>query len=260
MDNIGFIEIKIKGTKGNLELSPDNYDIREVVAMLENAENLLYSGDKKDRPLISYKIEEGCVKHLFKTSIQYIIGFNAIIGEVNQLQNIDFLNRKTSIAIETIQDIAVKNNYTFNIKTSLDQTNEVKIDRTTRFYRTESIWTNAELYFYGKITSAGGKEKANIHVSTKEFGTLIIQTAIPFLEEYSENLLYRTFGVRATGKQHSQTGEIDTSTLKFVELIDYQPKYDEQYLNELIEKASPNWANIANKDLWLRELRGYYNG
>ena len=92
MDKIGYIEIKITGSKGNLALTPENYDIREIISVLENAENLLFPTDKKDRPTISYKIEEGSVKHIFKTSIQYIIGFNAIVGQINQLQNIDFLD------------------------------------------------------------------------------------------------------------------------------------------------------------------------
>lgn len=247
------------GSKGNLDLTPDNYDVRELIAMLENAEDLLYPGDKKDRPTISYRIEEGSVKHIFKTSIQYIIGFNAIIGQVVKLKSIDFLDVRTARAFENMQDIAIKKNYTFSIKTSLDQTNEVKVDWTTRFYRTEAIWADAEIYFYGKITNAGGKDKANIHISTEEFGTIRIQTPISFLEEYNENLLYKTFGIRATGRQHSETGEIDTSTLKFVELVDYHPKYDEHYLKSLREKAKNNWLGTINPDNWLREIRGGYD-
>jgi len=42
VEKIGFIEIRITGSKGNLELTPDNYDIREIISILENAENLLY--------------------------------------------------------------------------------------------------------------------------------------------------------------------------------------------------------------------------
>ncbi len=227
--------------------------------MLESAENLLFPGEKRDRPTISYKIEDGSVRHIFKTAIQNIIGFNAIIGQVNQIQNIDFLDLWTVKAFENIQDIATKRNYVFSIKTSLDQTNEVIIDKATIFYRTEAIWTDAEFYFYGKITNAGGKDKANIHIFSEEFGTLRIQTPISYLEQYEENLLYKTFGIRATGKQHSETGEIDTSSLKFLELIDYQSKYDEQYLNELIEKASKSWAGMKDKDLLLREIRGSYD-
>ena len=133
MEKVGSIEIRITGSKGNLDLSPDNYDIRELIAMLENAEDLLYSGDKKDRPTISYRIEEGSVKHIFKTSMQFIIGFNAVIGQVSQTQNIDFLDIRTAKAFENIQNIATKKNYVFSIKTSLDQTNEVKLDKMTRF-------------------------------------------------------------------------------------------------------------------------------
>lgn len=259
MDKIGFIEIRITGSKGNLDLTPDNYDIREIIAILENAENLLFPGDKRDRPYISYKIEEGSVKHILKTSIQYIIGFNAIIGQVNQVQSIDFLDLNSARAFENIQDIAAKQNYVFSIKTSLDQTNEVKIDRTTRYYRTEAIWADAEFYFYGKVTNAGGKDKANIHIYTEEIGTVRIQTPISFLEQYDENMLYKTFGIRATGKQHSETGEIDTSTLRFIELVDYQPKYDEKYLKSLRDKAKKSWLGSINPDNWLNEIRGRYD-
>jgi len=259
MDKVGFIEINIKGSKGNLDLSPDNYDIREIISILENAEQLLYPGDKRDRPTISYKIEEGSVRHILKTSIQYIIGFNAIIGQVNQVQNIDFLDLGTAKAFENIQDIATKRNYLFSIKTSLDNTNEVKIDKTTHFYRTEAIWADAEFYFYGKVTNAGGKDKANIHVYTDEIGIVRIQTPISFLEQYDENLLYKTFGIRATGKQHSETGELDASSLKFIELVDYQPKYDAQYLKVLRDKAKKSWLDGINPDNWLNEIRGGYD-
>ena len=216
--------------------------------MLENAENLLYSGDKRDRPTISYKLEEGSVKHIFKTSIQFIIGFNAIIGQVNHVQNIDFLNIDTAKAFENIQDIAIKRDYAFSIKTSIENTNEVSVDNTTHFYRTEAVWVDAEFYFYGKVTNAGGKGTANIHIVTEELGTVIIQTPISFLEHYDENMLYKTFGIRAIGKQHSETGEVDTSTLKFVELVDYQPKYDEQYLKALRDRAKKSWLGNINPD------------
>ncbi len=259
MDKIGYIEIRITGSKGNLDLIPDNYDIREIKAILESAENLLFPTEKKDRPTISYRIEEGSVKHIFKTSIQYIIGFNAILGQVSQSQSIDFLDAPTAKAFEEFQDSATKKNYAFFIKTSVPNTNEIKVDRTTNFHRTEAVWVDAEFYFYGKLTNAGGKDKANIHIVTDELGTIRVETPIPFLEKQEENLLYKTFGIRAVGKQHSETGEIDTGTLRFVELVEYHPKYDEKYLNKLIDKATKSWSAIKDKDNWLREIRGGYD-
>ena len=199
MEKIGFIEISITGSKGNLDLTPDNYDIKEIISILETAENLLHPGDKKDRATISYRIEEGSVKHIFKTSIQSIIGFNAIIGQVSEVQNIDFLDLGTAKAFENIQDIATKRNYVFSITTSLDNTNEVRVDKTTQFYRTEAIC------------------------------------------------------------EHSETGEVDTSSLVFIELVNYQPKYDEDYLNGLRDKAKKSWLGSINPDDWLKEIRGGYD-
>jgi len=118
------------------------------------------------------------------------------------------------------------------------------------------IWADAEFYFYGKITNAGGKDKANIHVQTDDEGTLRIETPIEFLEKQEENILYKTFGIRARGKQHSETGEIDKSSLRFVEITDYNTRFDDVYLNNLIMKASAKWKHIQDPDAWLREMRG----
>ncbi|HEY8387968.1 MAG TPA: hypothetical protein VIK74_05160 [Parasegetibacter sp.] len=258
MEKIGYIEIQISGSKGNLSLTPENYDIRELIGILENVEDLLYSGDSRGRPLISYRVEEGSVRHIFRTSIQYIIGFNAILGQIQQINNIDFLDIRTAKALENIQDTAKKKNYSFTLRTSLPNTSEVKIDKATNLYRTETAWVNAEFYFYGKLTNAGGKDKANIHITSEDFGTLRIQTPISFLEQRDENLLYRTFGVRVTGKQHSETGEIDPTSLRFVELLDYNPRYDAEYLKGLRDKARKNWLGKIDPNSWLKEIRGDY--
>ncbi len=259
MEKLGSIEIQITGAKGNFALTPDNYDIREIISILENAENLLFPDHKRERPNISYRIEQGSVNHIFRTAIQYIIGFNAIIGNIAQNQNIDFLELNTAKAFENIQTIAAKKKYNFVIKTSLAQSNEIEINNLTHFYRTEAIWADAEFYFYGKLTNAGGKDKANIHVYTEEMGTIRIQTPISFLEKYEDNLLYKTFGIRAKGKQHSETGEIDNLSLKFIELVDYQPKYDEQYLKKLRNRAKKNWLGSINSNKWLKEIRDGYD-
>lgn len=259
MEKIGYIEIRITGTKGNNDLVRDNYDIREVRDVLEQAESLIVPGDKKDRYPISYQLEEGSVRHIFKTSIQYVIGFNAIVGQVSKSQSVDFLDLPTAKAFEAFQQIAVRKHYTFEIKTSMSDSNVVVIDQRTKFFRTEAIWAEAEFYFYGKITSIGGKEKSSIHIVTDDFGILNIHTNKDYLTTLENNILYRTYGIRAIGKQHVETGELDRGSLQFVELIDYQPRYDEDYLNALRAKARSNWLKDINPDDWLREIRGGYD-
>ncbi len=259
MEKTGFIEIRITGTKGNLDLTPDTYDIREVVSVLEQVESLLFPNEKKERPIISYQLQSGSVRHIFKTAVQYVIGFSALLGQVSQRQTVDFLESATAKAFEAFQDMAVQRGYTFIIRTSEADTSELRIDATTRFYRTEAVWADAEFYLYGRVTNAGGKDRANIHLQTDEYGVVIVKTPITVLEKIEGNILYKTFGVRVTGRQHTETGELDRSDLRFVELIDYHPDYDEAYLKSLRSKAKKNWLGTIEPNNWLRELRGSYD-
>jgi len=254
----GQIEIKVSGKIGNVDINPDNFDIKEIVSILNNVDSLLYSGDKKNRPLISYDIKEGSVRNIFKTGIQYIYSFNAVLGLISQTNTIDYLDLATAKAIESLQDLATKKDFALDITTSLENSNNIRIDKFSDFKRTETIWAEAEFYFYGKITNAGGKDKANIHLLTDEYGTVRIQTPISFLEQQEENILYKSLGIRAKGKQHSENGEIDFTNLQFIDLIDYNPIFDENYLKKLRDKAKQSWLSNINPDEWLRQIRGSY--
>jgi hypothetical protein len=257
VEKIGDIEIRVVGKSGNQELKPDNYDIKQIAAILKNVEDLLFPTNKRERPLITYDIQEGSVRHIFKTSIQTIIGFSALLGQVESTKSIDFLDLKTALAFENIQNLSRQKDYEFQIKTSLKDDYELVINPNTNFERVENSWVEAELYFYGTIKDAGGKSKANIHIDTKDYGYVAIETGEGFLKDQEENLLYKNYGVRASGLQNIETGEMDTKSLKLIELIDYSPKFDSNYLNSLIGKAKKSWKNI-NTDEWLMSLRGGY--
>ncbi len=257
MDKIGGLEIRVVGKSGNLKLKPENYDIKLIAGILQNVEDLLYPNNKKDRPLITYDIQEGSVRHIFKTPIQYIIGFSAILAQIQKSNSIDFLDLKTARAIEGIQRLSQQKNYEFLFSTSIKKDVELSISPNTKYFRTEDNWVDAEFYFYGILKDVGGKSKANIHVDTDDNGYLAIETRQDFLMGQEKNLLYKEFGVRAIGKQNLETGEIDSKTLKLIELINYNPKFDSDYLNSLITKAKKSWKGIDTDD-WLVNLRGEY--
>lgn len=259
MTNIGSIAITVAGTKGNLPVEPDNYDISEIKLILEQAEDLLVAGDKKNRPAISYDIQKGSVRHVFKTTLQYIIGFNAVMAQINTEKSIDFLDVPTAKAFETLQKMALQKGYAISLHTSLKGTATLEINRETAYFRTASLWADADLYFYGKITSLGGKEKSSIHLSTPDAGSLTIHTPKEFLQDREDNLLYKTYGIHAVGKQNTETGEIDKSSLRFVELVNYNAAYNEDYLQGLRRKAQKSWYGIADTGQWLRNLRGGYD-
>lgn len=256
MDQRGTIEIRVSGSKGNLELSPDRYDIQEIAQMFDAVESILFSGNKKQRPEITYSIESGSVRHIFKTSFQSIVAVSAILANVLETGSIDKLELPTARAIEKLQTDAISKNYEFTISTSEWRGGELRITPQTHYRRSEEIWVDAEIYLYGTLTDAGGKDKSNIHLDTKEYGQVTIDADKEYLRNVEENLLYKEYGVRARGKQSLATGEIDLSSLKLISLQGYRPVYDEAYLNTLIAKASKSWAGV-DVDVFLSELRGY---
>lgn len=257
VEKTGKIEIKVVGKFGNQELKPDNFDIRHIAKLMQDVEHLLFPNSNKDRPLIAYDIAGGSVTHIFKTTQQAVIGFSALLDKVADTGSIDFLELKTARAFENIQEMSRQKDYRFHIKTSVKADFELIVSPETRYFRTENVWADAEFYFYGVLKNAGGKSRANIHLDTDEYGYLTIQTDENFLRDQEENMLYKKYGVRVKGRQNIETGEIDRGSLKLIELIDYDPKFDQDYLSRLISKAKKNWKGI-DPDEWLHKLRGDY--
>lgn len=262
MDAVGQFEIQISTDQQSF--SPDMYDIRELIPMLQYAEALLNlaPNDKKERPLISYSVQLGSVRHIFTTALPLVVAAHDLIQQVAAHHHISHIPAAAAQALENLQLLAARKNYTFRLQTSLNPNHSLTIDAHTALKKTAPVWVNAEYYLYGKIINAGGKDRANIHLQTTDRGVLLIKTPINFLEQYPQNMLYKTVGIKATAQQHLSTNEMDTSSLVFAELVEYEPQYDDQYLDELIKKATPTWSGIADKDAWLQSLRegGAYDG
>ena len=252
------ISLRIIGKNGDEPLSPANFDIGQIRFLLDEVENLLYPDKKKrkDRPTISYEIKEGSVLNIFRTSLQNVLLVSAMLGVIEQDNGyIDKLEAASAQAIEDLQAFAVRHQYDIEIGTSDKPSAVFRITPTTHYVRRENIMVDIECYYYGTLTDAGGKDKANIHLDTREAGSLTIRTDKEYLADYPGNPLYREFGVRVRAKKNILTGDIDKTTLELVELMDYQPKFDEDYLNGLIRKATPKWKGV-NADEWLASIRG----
>ncbi|KIO50953.1 hypothetical protein [Flavobacterium hibernum] len=257
MENTGTLVIRVLGeTKGN-KLSPSNYDIKEIVSLLANIEDILYP-NQKNRPLITYELGEGSVLNKFKTTIQAVISSTAIFASVQEAQSTEHLEPQTAKAIEVIQKVAYQKNYTFEISSSESDSVILEINPQTKFVITKDYFVETELYVYGELTDAGGKTKPNLHLDTLEYGALTIQVSKDVIKELDGNPLYRNFGARIKTKQHASTGEIDKSSIVFLELVQYDSNYDEDYLKSCIKNATPKWQGF-DSDKWLDEMRGGYD-
>jgi hypothetical protein len=253
MDAMGEIEIKLEGSVGKEKLRPEHVDIDEIREILGQAAHLLFPTEKRaQRPLISYEIEEGSVRHKFRTLMQSVIGFGAVLSQIGSEGQIDFLHTRSAEAIESLQQLAVSKDYVVTLSANQQQ---LRIDKTTHYERSENLWAEAEFYLYGVLTNAGGKKNPNIHLDTEEFGSLTITTDKEYLAEEERNLLYKRFGIRAKGRQNLRTFEMDRNSLELIELFEYDTAYSESYLDKLLKKAAPAWEAVTDADAWLDDLR-----
>ncbi len=251
-----YIDIHISGKNGEIPLIPANYDISELKDILTYAENLLFPNTPRTvRPIISYEMKEGSVIHRFWTSLQGVVTFAAVMSMVSETGSLDGLDLKTAEAVESIQKIAREKDYTIEFSSSRSSETSLSITAQTDFKRTEKVWVESEFYFYGQVQSAGGKTDAAIKIEVKGKGLLTIATEKDMLEGLEKNLLYHNCGVRAKGRQNIDTGEIDRHSLVLVSLVDYEPKFDENYLNKLIKKAASTFEGVDSEEL-MNELRG----
>lgn len=254
LNMLGEIEIRIEGSVGAQKLKPELVDIDEIREILNQASGLLFPSEKRSqRPLISYELVEGSVRHKFRTVMQSVIGFGAVLSQISSQGQIDFLHERSAVAIEKLQHLAVEKDYVVTISAN---ENKLRLDRTTHYQRNAELWVDAEFYLYGELTNAGGKSSPNIHLDTEEFGTLRIATDKGYLKGTDKNLLYKKFGLRVTGKQNLQTFEMDRNSLTFVDLFDYDMEYSDAYLDSLMKKAAPAWKEVPDADAWLEEIRG----
>jgi len=254
VDALGDIEIRIEGSVGARKLTPSLVDIDEIREILTQAAGLLFPTEKRSqRPLISYEIVEGSVRHKFRTVMQRVIGFSAVLSQISSQGQIDFLHERSAVAVEALQRLAVEKDYVVTISANESR---LVMDRTTHYLRNAKLWVDAEFYLYGELTNAGGKSSPNIHLDTEEFGTLRIATKKDYLKGADKNLLYKKFGLRVTGKQSLQTFEMDRNSLTFVDLFDYDMEYSDAYLDGLMKKSAPAWENVPDADQWLEEIRG----
>ncbi len=255
MEELGKIEIRVVGRIGNEPLSPENFDIREIKGLFDVVEALLYPNQKYTRAPITYSLETGSVRNIFRTSLQSAKAFLAIVSMVQQSGSLMGLELPTARALQEVQKSATRHNFTYEFGDPSQDSPSLIISKDTFFHINEDLWADAEFYFYGILINAGGKDKTNIHLQTKDNGVITIATQKEFLQERKENILYKHFTVQAHGRQNIVTGEIDTSSLQLIELTPYDPSYNEQYLANLIKKASPTWEKVKDVDKWLSEIR-----
>lgn len=258
MEEQAYIEIKVEGKIGNTPIMPQDIDIAEIKDVIVDIETFLYPtrAEKLDRPHISYKLEEGSARHIFYLPISGMLFFNALTTEISNRGNVDFLDYKRAEIIGKFQKKAREHNLEISFGSSVSSDKTLKITKETNFFNAAANYIETEMVLYGKVNSEGGNNP-NFHILTKEYGKLTIDATQRQLLE-GEKRLYKTYGVRATGKQNIVDGR--PFDLKLIEYIDYNPVFDRSELDVLIARSAGNWDAVEDVDAWVNEIRGGSNG
>ncbi len=254
MEEKGQIEVRFKGTVNGKQLTPLDVDITEIREVITDIENFLFPtrNEKTDRPLISYKIEEGSAKHLFSLPITSVIIFNSLIGEVANRKTVDFLDFRRADILEKFQRKAREKDLEITFSTSASDQKTLVIDKNTNYYNVAPDWINTDFTLYGEVYQEGGINP-NFHIINKEYGKLTISATKEQILE-GEKRVYKIYGVKASGKMSIETGK--PFDLKLEHFIEYNPVFDKSELDLLIAKATPNLSKIENVDEWLEQIRG----
>jgi hypothetical protein len=70
---------------------------------------------------------------------------------------------RRAAVIESLQSLAIAKDYVVTLSANQQQ---LRIDKTTHYERSETLWAKAEFYLYGVLTNTEGKTNPNTHLDS----------------------------------------------------------------------------------------------
>jgi len=256
MENHGTIEVRVSNLDNTL--SPADIDIADVRDILFAVETFLFPNgiDKKNRPKISYAIEQGSIRHVFNLPISNVITFNGLITEINTRKQIDFLDQKQQDIIIAFQKKAKEQNIIFEINNSKNNGQIFVINAHSNYQRSQIDFYESVFIIYGVIYQLGGKKDPAIYIDTKEQGSVRIATTKEQLLA-SENKLYKTYGIRVKGKRKIVNREL--YDLIFIDFFnEYKPVFDRKLIDKITTEVKKDFDAISDIDDFFDNINQEY--
>ena len=252
------LEIHIQGRRKGCPLQPDMLDIQEWIGMLESGRDLLYPTQKQSkRAEVHVQPEQGSVRLLLMTAATAVMDVHNALAEVQASKNLSKLPHKQAAAVRYFYHLALKENLEIDLKAQSREERALHLDPKTKLDTESRAWVHTEMRIKGKVTSLGGKSKPAIKLEHDQLGPITIKTTKERLAEEPANRLYRTQHLRVRIRQDAYTGEYDTAEAELIEFVDYDmEETTSEYLQRLIEQATPYWDDVDDVEAWLREIRG----
>ena len=237
------LELSVKGvTDDGREISLRNTDLDTLTKYLGQWRRLVGQN-------VDIKLENGSIKATMTAPLALIAGLVADCDRYAKGQTTEIPGERLSVFLQMEQD-AKEGHRQYGVTCEGRQCLRIGSDIHRKAVRNRV--EEAELEMEGTVTDAGGEGSPNIHLSN-ERGKYTISVDRHFLEELSENILYKTIRVLVKCKYDVVKQVYKDYTLK--EIVD-MPVLDEQKLEAAIKRGTKDWQGVDDPYEWLVSVRG----
>lgn len=235
-------EISIKGKRNGMPLMPRSLDVDEWVSMFVHARNLLFPEGRKGQS-VNIDILGNGVQLKLIAEASAVVQAEALLSELGQNFQMSILHPRQADAIEHFQTMAEKHHFSYQIGRRTKTSRGFFIDRNTILEKSEELWLPIEMYVTGIIVNAGGKSNPNVHLDTKEFGTIVIGASHELLKRDEKNRLYKRQQIRVRILQNQQSGKYDKKSAELIEFVESGSNGEtpDEYLDRLTQLAAVDW-------------------
>lgn len=238
----------------NLDVNPTHIPLSLLGEFQKDVADFLKGSNRDIDPTkVMVALEEGSLSLV----VSGLLIATSLWPDLEYLQSMGSLNLidpKRAAVMERWQNAAQKNP---NRKYSISEASShisLNIDSSSSYKRTQDAWVYVEKYLHGRVVDMGGKTKANVHIELDSGETLIISSTQDLLEQGEKNRLYRSALLHITAEENLSTGKL--RNYKLLAFENYQPSYNENEFNTMVERGTKAWEGISDANLWLETLRG----
>lgn len=257
------ISFTLHAKLGDHELSPESIPFARLNLFNQQVETFL-AGHSRDYQTdeLKVKIENGSYKLLVWLPATLLPHLQQDLSALQSGASLDAIDSKRATILNQWQKTSITEPHTsFEITPTWSPAAEsIRIHHDTSFTLPEdkTLWVETEKYIKGEILEAGGSTRTNLHLKVEEQSRFItIGASKSSLKGQPLGRVYEEQVIRIKAEENYRTGEL--RNLEFIEFVDYQPAFDADELDALIEQASPKWADVPDTNVWLDQIRNDAN-
>ncbi len=250
MDAPKLITLSLNGTFNDEPISPSNISARVLVDFVQAAAKFVAGkrGEWRDQ---SIEIVEGS----FEVSQVPLDGDESIWSDFTALQNDDnaSVTQARRAALTLLRDI-VQIVRSSRILIRHDTKLILQIEAPQNKVSLDDDWYPVERWMFGRIETAGGA-KPKLSLTLQDGKKYRIAASADLLQQEQANFLYHDRLLHIRAEENFNTGELRGHHL--VAFTPYKPDVSAEAMAAFIAEGTKAWADVADPDAWLADLRGY---